>query len=160
MNQDVNTIDIEHFWACVLNTSNAIGEYPFKELASFALRAITLPVSNAVVERLFSFMNNIKDKKRNKLQLSMLDSLLRLSVHLKTFNKCCTDFEVSRDMLNRFTSNIYENFSSDELENDVENQDVNVVQDMETDLPEDEYRDLMDLFQNNFEQCKSVATFF
>lgn len=82
---NIDTIDIYYFWACVLDCFNSIGESPFKELALFALRCLTLPVSNAVVERIFSYMNCIKTKGRNKLQLQMLDALLRLRVHLKVY---------------------------------------------------------------------------
>jgi len=57
------------------------GIYPYKEIALFALKCLTLPISNAIIERIFSFMAAIKTKQRNKMQLQILDALLRLRVH-------------------------------------------------------------------------------
>ena len=58
-NEKLGNIDIAHFWACAF----AGGSKPFKELATFALNVLTIPISNAVVERVFSFLNAIKTKK-------------------------------------------------------------------------------------------------
>lgn len=82
-NNDLREIDIVHFWSCVLSLKNAGGIYPYKELALLALKCLTLPISNAIVERIFSFMAAIKTKQRNGIQMQMLDALLRLRVHLK-----------------------------------------------------------------------------
>lgn len=82
-NSDLSEIHISHFWSCVLSLKNAGGIYPFKELSLFALKCLTLPISNAIVERIFSFMAAIKTKQRNKMQIQMLDALLRLRIHLK-----------------------------------------------------------------------------
>ena len=81
--ENIETMDTNHFWACVYNCRNAGGEQPFKELACFALKALTLPISNAVVERVFSVLSCIKIRHRNKMQLLMLESLIRVRVHLK-----------------------------------------------------------------------------
>jgi multisubunit Na+/H+ antiporter MnhG subunit len=39
--------------------------YPFREIAFFVLTLLTMPTSNAVVERAFSVMNAVKTKVRN-----------------------------------------------------------------------------------------------
>lgn len=83
---NVHKMDINHFWACVLDYTNSGGVHEFRELALFALRALTVPISNAVVERLFSVMSYLKNKFRNKMQLKMLDALLRLRTHLQVNN--------------------------------------------------------------------------
>lgn len=82
-NSDLRKIDIVHFWNCVLLLKNGAGIYSYKELALFALKCLTLPISNAVVERIFSFMAAIKTKQRNRIQMQTLDALLRLRVHFK-----------------------------------------------------------------------------
>ena len=61
---------------------NGAGVQMFRELAGFVLGALTLPLSNAVVERLFSILALVKSKVRNRLGLEMLDSLLRIRTHL------------------------------------------------------------------------------
>ncbi|KAK7871547.1 hypothetical protein R5R35_010347 [Gryllus longicercus] len=102
-------IDSVKFWGNVRQLSNAIGETPYEQLADFCLKALTLPVSNAVVERVFSIMNAVKTRARNKMQLEILQCIIRIRVHLKEVLKsCCIDFQPSHDMLMRFTSQMYE----------------------------------------------------
>lgn len=64
----------------------------FKELSDFALSFLTLPVSNAVVERVFSVMNTTKTKLRNRMSMDMLVSLIRIKLHCKVKKICCTNF--------------------------------------------------------------------
>jgi len=82
-NEKLGNIDIAHFWACALECTDAGGSKPFKELATFALNVLTIPIRNAVVERVFSFLNAIKTKERSRMQTLMLEALPRLRVHLK-----------------------------------------------------------------------------
>ena len=49
-------------------------------LSRFSQIALTLPVSNADAERGFSCMNRVKTELRNRLTVSSLDSLLRISM--------------------------------------------------------------------------------
>ncbi|OXU18252.1 hypothetical protein TSAR_010454 [Trichomalopsis sarcophagae] len=104
---DIQNMDINHFWSCVLNFTNAIRQRPFKELAVFALKCLTMPVSNTVVERLFSVMSCMKDKRRNKLQIYMLGALLRIRIQMKVDNKCCKNFEPNKEMLSLFNFKMY-----------------------------------------------------
>ena len=52
--------------------------YPI--LYNFSQIALTLPVSNADAERGFSCMNRVKTELRNRLTVSSLDTLLRMSM--------------------------------------------------------------------------------
>jgi hypothetical protein len=47
-------VDTEEFWIGVLQRK------AFKELATFAITCLITPVSNSVVERIFSFVSSIK----------------------------------------------------------------------------------------------------
>ncbi|KAK3929511.1 Zinc finger MYM-type protein 1, partial [Frankliniella fusca] len=114
---NLEEIDIFHFWACVLTCTNAAGDFPFRELARFALRCLTLPLSNAVVERIFSFLAAVKSKQRNRLQLLMIEALLRIRVHFKVIGECCQKYTPSTDMVKRFSSKIGSNLSMDLDEN-------------------------------------------
>lgn len=100
-------IDTVKFWATVLKLKDAGGEQAFRELALFALKCMSLPISNAVVERIFSVLSCIKCRRRNRLQLSMLEALIRLRVHLKVDGLCCKSFKPTRDMYRRFTADMY-----------------------------------------------------
>jgi len=77
----------KQFWYEVYNFKDASNENPFKLLGSFAVMLLTL--SNSEVERLFSQLNLIKTKIRNKLSVTTTNSILRIRYSLKQSNKCC-----------------------------------------------------------------------
>ena len=65
------------FWQEVAEYSDASGLNPYNELSSVAIKLFSLPWSNADVERLFSQMNIVKTKLRNRMGPKLLDSILR-----------------------------------------------------------------------------------
>ncbi|KAK3926574.1 General transcription factor II-I repeat domain-containing protein 2 [Frankliniella fusca] len=178
-NHDIDNTDIQHFWSDVLNLGDASGNHPFEELAMFAIRCLTLPISNAVVERIFSLLNFLKSKRRNKLQLRMLEALIRLRVHLKVDGLCCKGFVPTTDMFSRFNSKMYEAFhepepaaaipmyrgeNEDEDEEAVDNPDdahmeVEILIDMNcaVELPDEDYRETMTLFDEDGIQCATIT---
>ena len=87
---------------------NVRGSQPFKELAGLALKILSLPVSNAVVERVFSVMNSVKTKPRNKMNFAMLDAILQIHLHFHTKKNCCKSFTPSSVIYEKFTSRMYE----------------------------------------------------
>lgn len=74
----------------------------------FALSVLSLPISNAYVERIFSTMNIVKSKIRNKINLPLLDSILRIKCYFFIKNICCKDLIATKDMCNRFNVNMYD----------------------------------------------------
>nr|XP_017097198.2 uncharacterized protein LOC108125494 [Drosophila bipectinata] len=68
------------FWAEVLAYRDAGNNNPFKALALFAIQLFSLPWSNAEVERVFSQMNIVKSKLRNKMALKSLNAILSISI--------------------------------------------------------------------------------
>ena len=91
-------VHTEQFWIGVLQHNS------FKELATFALTCLITPVSNAVVERIFFLVSSIKTKARNRMQLNLLDAIVRVRAELLLSTKCCKDFIASPEMLKNFTS--------------------------------------------------------
>lgn len=106
-----NEPDAVTFWSKLYYLKNAGGLFPLRELAKFALRLLVLPLSNAVVERVFSIMNAVKTKSRNKMSLKMLEAILRIRIHLYVRRICCETFEPTQDMICRFTSLMYSSFN-------------------------------------------------
>ena len=49
-----------------------------------------------------------RENNGNKLNMSTLESILRIKSHLVLKNKCCRDFTVTPDMLKLFNSNMYQ----------------------------------------------------
>lgn len=68
----------ETFWAEVNNYRDSNGEQLFKYLIDFALKLLCLPHSNADIEQIFSQMNLIKPKLRNKMKLDLLNNILHI----------------------------------------------------------------------------------
>ena len=96
------------FWTKVLFYENAAGVKPFQDLATLVLNAHVIPVSNAFVERTFSFVTNIKTKIRNRLSTKTLEAIIRIRCHLQSKNICCNKFIVTSKMISLFTArNLY-----------------------------------------------------
>ncbi|CAG5100548.1 Protein of unknown function [Cotesia congregata] len=113
------------FWIAVLDMRNSQGERSFEDLASFALRALSLPISNADVERAFSIMSIVKSKTRNRLLLPMLTALMRIRIHMKVMKICCTNYSPPEHMLKLFNSKMYEVSAKNTVEpNTVETADI------------------------------------
>nr|XP_047132553.1 SCAN domain-containing protein 3-like [Hydra vulgaris] len=92
--------DTEQFWLGVLQHNT------FKNLANYALTCLITPVSNAVVERIFSLVSATKTKARNRISINMLDAVVRIRSELILSGKCCQDFTISKKMLTNFSSDI------------------------------------------------------
>lgn len=100
-------VEAVSFWSGVLEYKNLLGNNPYHHLATYALACLTTPTSNAVVERMFSYVTAIKTKSRNKMSSSMLDAIVRIRTHLYFRDKCCKNFVPSKRMLKLFTQDIY-----------------------------------------------------
>lgn len=87
------------FWAEVLNYKDAGGNNPFMELSNFACSMLCLPFPNAEVERVFSQMNLVKTKVRNRMEGNMVNAIVLTRSSLANAGKCCFDFEINSDML-------------------------------------------------------------
>jgi len=59
----------QEFCINVLNIRETGGKTKFEDLALFVLQILSLPLSNAIVERVFSVMNSVKCKPRNRMQV-------------------------------------------------------------------------------------------
>ena len=96
------------FWAAIHSYQNGTSSYPYRLWATYALACLSTPVSNALVERVFSHVNAIKTDKRNTMGLKMIESATRIRTTLMKKDKCCKDLVVTKDMLQKFTSNMYQ----------------------------------------------------
>ncbi|XP_050059097.1 uncharacterized protein LOC114130437 isoform X1 [Aphis gossypii] len=103
--QEKNT---QEFWVDVLNIKETGGKKKFEDLALFVLQILSLPLSNAIVERVFSVMNCVKSKLRNRMQVDMLQAILRIRLHLNASKICCKSFKPTETMFHKFTSDMYD----------------------------------------------------
>lgn len=87
------------FWNEVTNYKDAAGNNPFEDLSSLAISLLSLPHSNADIERVFSQMNIVKTKLRNRLSVKTLNAILYIRFGLKRVGKCCFSYTVPDDVL-------------------------------------------------------------
>lgn len=105
-------VKVVDFWIAVWNIKNLNGQRTYGDLSLFALRVLSLPTSNAQVERVFSIMAAVKTKVRNRMLMPMLVALIGLIIHLSVLQLCCENYVPSKDMLSRFNKNMYEKRST------------------------------------------------
>ena len=106
---DPKRIDRESFWVEVGEKKMADGEAKYHNIYQLATSLLTMPVSNAEVERLFSQMNCVKTGLRNRMQIGMLESVLRVRSRLHATNQTCVTYPISAKMLSIFrTSVVYD----------------------------------------------------
>jgi len=95
--KDGHPVGTEQFWIGVLLHK------AFKELATFAVICLITPVSNAVVERIFSPVSFVTMMARNRMQLNLRDAIVRVRAQLLLASKCCKNFTASPEMLENLT---------------------------------------------------------
>lgn len=77
----INWENIENtskFWSEVKRYRDSAGNNPYEDLVNFALSLLSLPWSNAEVERVFSQVNLVKTKIRNRLEVDTLNAILAI----------------------------------------------------------------------------------
>lgn len=82
------------FWAEVASYKDAIGVNSFHDLSELALNILSLPHSNAEVERLFSQINIVKSKLRNRLNSKSVSAIITVRSGLRRVGKCCYSYEL------------------------------------------------------------------
>lgn len=108
----------ENFWVEVNEIKDAGGNKRFGNISKLVLGLLSLPFSNAAVERAFSIVNIVKNKLRNKMSIAMVEAIMHIRC---TLNVECYRFKPTVAMLKLFNSeNVYSNVN----ENDVEVLDI------------------------------------
>lgn len=114
-----NTSSSAEFYSEVYDDCDAAGHKRFENISKFGLALITVPISNASVERAFSIYNIVKNKLRNRLSIEMLQSIMMVRFSLQrnggSFNICIT-FNPSKKMLSMFNIKMYDFKNSETLE--------------------------------------------
>lgn len=94
--QNSNTLDL---WAEISSYRDATGENPFSDISELAMAVLTLPHSNADVERVFSQMNLVKSKLRNRLSIKSLNAILTIKYGLKRCGQCCYEYNLPKEVI-------------------------------------------------------------
>lgn len=107
------------FYFEVFNDCDAAGCKRFENISKFGLAFVTVPISNASVERAFSIYNIVKNKLRNRLSIEMLQSMMMVRFTLQRNGGSCVTFNPSAKMLKLFNVNMYDFKKSELEENDI-----------------------------------------
>ena len=110
--------DVGVFWSHLLNFINSLGIFEFKNVSQLVLNLICIPHSNAQCERIFSKVNLIKTKQRNKLLTDTVNGSLLASQCVRNNNASCITFEPSKDMYKRCNELMYDHKKKIEFEGD------------------------------------------
>lgn len=89
-----NPVDI--FWAKLMDCGEGDQGMTFKNVSKFVLNVISLPHSNADSERIFSHINLIKTKTRNKMVIPTVNGVLLAKQRIKHKDANCTTYEPSQ----------------------------------------------------------------
>ncbi|EFA13101.1 hypothetical protein TcasGA2_TC012970 [Tribolium castaneum] len=123
-----NTDNTVKFWSEVYSFKDSVGDKPYKDLSLIAISFLILPHSNAEVERLFSQINIIKNKLRNRMKLPLLTAILNIRYGLQRLNKCCYNYEIPSSLLMKLKSMDTYNPRSDEEETyDLDEEVLNIL---------------------------------
>lgn len=100
-----NTTDTELFWAEVGESKDAAGGCPYKNLFEIATKVMSLPHSNADIERVFSTMNVVKTKLRNSLNIDTINAILHVRLGLAYKKSTCFNYTLPDKVLCQIRSN-------------------------------------------------------
>ena len=107
----IEELPIDQFWGRLSTVTDGAGAPKFAILATLMKGLLSLPHSNADTERVFSAVNLIKTKSRNKLKSKSLEALLLTKEGLKhasTSYSDCRKFVPGKEFLSRMnSSNLY-----------------------------------------------------
>ena len=68
-------LEIDEMWKNILEKKDFNDEPSFLNLKELIYAALSLPHSNAETERIFSIVSDVKNKKRNRISITCLDSI-------------------------------------------------------------------------------------
>lgn len=100
-------MNIEDFWHKVSSIKGPDDKYMFENIAKVAQLCLSLPHSNADVERLFSKVTNIKTYHRNKLRTETVAALTRIQLDLQNKKQDCRSYQIPSEMVKLHNSSMY-----------------------------------------------------
>ncbi|CAH0719096.1 unnamed protein product, partial [Brenthis ino] len=114
---DIDKMSPDEFWSKILHLS----EPQFRNLAKFVLEVLSLPHANADSERIFSAVNLIKTKQRNRLLTSTINATLLAKQYISRKHSNCTTFKPTPEIITKIKkpSDYEKNATEDILLDDV-----------------------------------------
>lgn len=100
LKKDLEILDFQEFWFKLCEYKNALNEKCFSNICNFVFNIMSLPHSSACAERIFSDLNNIKTKTRNRLLPETCNALL-VGKGLVSDGACCHEWSPTTKLMNK-----------------------------------------------------------
>ncbi|KAJ8708725.1 hypothetical protein PYW08_010107 [Mythimna loreyi] len=94
----------EEFWASIGSMKYGDGTLIFENICSFVFKMLCLPHSSANVERIFSSINLMKAKQRNKLSTESIIGLLHTKRVITENNQSCYNFNIENKIFEKIST--------------------------------------------------------
>ncbi|KYN09400.1 hypothetical protein ALC57_18505 [Trachymyrmex cornetzi] len=105
--KNLKEVQIELFWYQISEIKDFNDQYLFANLFSLAKIVLSLPHSNAHIERIFSKCSDIKTKKRNRLSTKTMCSLLRIKMQMENLKVNATNYPLREELFKKYNSSYY-----------------------------------------------------
>lgn len=102
-------LPLDEMWHKISGFTDFRGTHKFQNIGKLATFVLSLPHSNAEAERIFSVVNDVKTKKRNRLGDDTLDAITTIRSSFSALNINCTTFKPTDDHFKLFNNDIYSN---------------------------------------------------
>lgn len=90
----LSNLEIVEMWKTIFEKKNVNNEPLFPNLEKVVYAALSLPHSNAEAERIFSIVTDVKNKKRNRISITSLDSICKIRSSFQAHNINSRTFQV------------------------------------------------------------------
>jgi hypothetical protein len=104
--QNLSELDFDNMWIKILQSKNNMGEIKYPNLTALVNTVRSLPNSNADSERIFSFLTDIKTKKRNNLPSASVNAICVIKSALRTRGESYKSMEIDENDLSLISSDI------------------------------------------------------
>lgn len=106
-----DSTDVEEFWCTIKEMKSGDDTPMFPHLSQLVSGLLCLPHSSASAERIFSAVNNLKTKQRNRLSTKTLVGFLHSKRYLEDTR--CGTFSVEDKLISKMNLGMYERDASD-----------------------------------------------
>lgn len=111
---NLSKLEIDEMWNKIFESKNCNDEPLFPNLEKLVYALLSLPHSNAEAERIFSIVTDVKNKKRNRMNIETLNAICKIRSTFQAKNIDCCNFDVdSRHLELHNYKNLYFSSTSD-----------------------------------------------
>jgi len=108
---NLNKMSISEMWYEISTAKDYTSDhFKFPNICMLARLVLCLPHSNAAAERIFSIVNDVKSKKRNRLGDDTMNAVTTIRSSFKDKKLTCNNFKVTQKHLNMHNQNMYSAF--------------------------------------------------